>query len=242
MVDDSRIAVKFDKVTIAVGTASLLKNISLCCCSGEWTLICGPSGSGKSTLLRAINGLLSPREGQIITLGSTIPGRRRSEAREVWRRTGTVFQEDSLFETRTACQNVEIALRAQGLSGRKMCDRAQYWLERLGLAHKLKQYPCCLSVGQRQRVAIARALAVQPRLLLLDEPTSALDAISAELVLSAINESINGGATVVMSSHRVTEVQGQYHQLIELAAGCIKACSEIRRHPMTVMPSATSSV
>src|SRR5262249_48284444 len=151
----------------------LLEGVSFECCEGEWTLIHGPSGAGKSTLLRALNGLRVPDRGRISILGTTIPGRSRREARRVWRQTGTVLQSVALFETKTARQNVELALRTTGMPRALARQRAGEWLERVRLNGKVDEYPARLSGGECQRVALARALAIGPRLLVLDEPTSA---------------------------------------------------------------------
>jgi ABC-type methionine transport system ATPase subunit len=164
------------------------------------------SGAGKTTLLRAVNGLCPPTAGRVWALGSWLPGRSRREAQRVWRRTGTVMQDIALFETQSAVANVALALRATGMSRQDAMREARSWLERLGLADKVDAYPQSLSGGERQRVALARALAPRPQLLLLDEPTAHLDDGSAKIVLAAIRDLVDGGATVVMSTHRGDEV------------------------------------
>jgi len=220
--DDPSITVRVAEVGIQVGDAWLLDGVSFACHQGEWTLLTGPSGSGKSTLLRAINGLRWPTRGCIRTLGSLIPGRTRRAARDVWRQTGTVLQEVALFETKTACQNVELALLTAGLDHASARARAVEWLERMRLGDKLHEYPCNLSGGQCQRVALARALAVRPRLLLMDEPTSALDRDVARVFLEAVKDIVEQGTTVVMSSHRGDELDGLCNQRILLQQGRIE--------------------
>jgi ABC-type lipoprotein export system ATPase subunit len=197
---------RLEAVSVRLGSTPALRDVSLDCAAGEWVLITGPSGAGKTTLLRALNGLCPPAAGRVTTLGTAIPGRTRREARQAWRRTGTVLQQVALFETRSARANVELALRAAGRDRSSARVEAGEWLERLGLADTVDAYPWRLSGGQRQRVALARALAPRPRLLLLDEPTSALDRETAGVVLEAIGEQAAAGACVVMSSHRPDEV------------------------------------
>lgn len=219
--DDPSVVVRIAGVGIQVGASWLLNDVSFECRRGEWTLLSGPSGSGKSTLLRAINGLRSPTCGYIWTLGSRIPGRSRGEAGRAWRQTGTVLQEVALFETKTARQNVELALRSAGLDRHGARARATEWLERMRLGDKLNEYPCNLSGGQCQRIALARALAVSPRLLLVDEPTSALDREVAGVFLDAIKQLIDQGTCVVMSTHRVDEVIDRCDQEVQLLNGRI---------------------
>jgi polar amino acid transport system ATP-binding protein len=203
-------------VTVAFGSCRALEHVSFECHAGEWTLIYGPSGGGKSTLLRAINGLCPPTKGAIWTLGTRIPGRSTAEARKAWRQIGTVLQEVALFETKTALENVELALRAVGREAKQVRRDATAWLGRLGLADKLHEFPCTLSGGQRQRVALARAMAVNPRLLVLDEPTSALDHDTARIAVAAVKEFVERGATVIMSSHRVDEIASLCDRRIEI--------------------------
>lgn len=204
--DESCVNVKCCELEVCVGAAKVIKNVTFNCCKGEWVVITGPSGAGKTTLLRAINGLCPPAGGRVWALGSWIPGRSRREAQLAWRNTGTVLQEIALFTTRSATENVEMGMRSAG-SGRNAARReARYWLERFGLGDKLAEYPGRLSGGERQRVALARALAPRPQLLILDEPTAQLDHGSAKIVLYAIRDLVQDGATVVMSSHRQQEV------------------------------------
>ena len=208
-------------LTVRRGAAEVLRDVSFECHEGEWTLITGPSGAGKSTLLAAINGLCTPSRGRIWTMGTLVPGRSRREARQVWRRTGTVLQGATLFETRSALRNVELGLRAAGYERRTAREIAVEWLTRLGLGHKLQEPPWRLSGGESQRVCLARALAPRPRLVVLDEPTSALDGDTARIVLAAVQELVDAGSTVVMSSHRDYEVLDLCDQHLRVDGGQI---------------------
>jgi putative ABC transport system ATP-binding protein len=112
------------------------------------------------------------------------------------------------------------------------------WLERLQLGDKLQEYPGQLSGGERQRVALARAFAVQPRLLILDEPTSALDHATAQTALQAVQDLVDQGTTVLMSSHRVEELTGRCEQRIALHRGRV---SDIEWLPTARSHLATAS-
>jgi ABC-type methionine transport system ATPase subunit len=231
---ESEVTVKLVDVSIRVADAWVLDRVTFECCAGEWTLLYGPSGAGKSTLLRAINGLRPPTRGRIWTLGTAIPGRSRGQARDTWQRTGTLLQEIALFETKTARDNVALALRSVGIDRAAARTLAAQWLERLKLADKVDEYPAHLSGGERQRVALARALAVRPRLLVLDEPTSALDRATARLVLEAVRELVEQGSTVVMSSHRVDEICELCDQRIGLQNGRVSDIERLSNHARAV--------
>lgn len=205
--DESCLNVRCCELAVCVGAAKIIEEVTFDCCKGEWIIISGPSGAGKTTLLRAINGLCPPTAGRVWALGSWIPGRSRQEAQRAWRRTGTVMQDVGLFPTKSSVANVEMGLRSAGRNGTSARQEAREWLKRLGLGDKIAEYPGRLSGGERQRVALARALAPRPQLLILDEPTSHLDHGSARIVLSAIRDLVRDGATVIMASHRLEEVE-----------------------------------
>ena len=216
------ITINLMDVSVRIKDCWVLEEVSFACRRRELIVLEGPSGSGKSTLLRVINGLRLPTSGRIEVLHSAIPGRSRREARNVWRRTGTVLQDVALFETKTARQNVELALRTCGRDRRDASAQAIHWLARLGLGDKTESYPCELSGGQCQRVALARALASRPTLLIMDEPTSALDQETARIVLESIRELVDGGTTAVVSTHRVDEVADLCDQHIVLRNGRLR--------------------
>jgi putative ABC transport system ATP-binding protein len=204
---DPCLMVRCCELEVCLGNARVIRNVTFDCCRGEWVVLTGRSGAGKTTLLRTINGLCPPSAGRVWAVHSWLPGRSRTEARRAWMSTGSVPQELALFSTRTAAGNVEIALRALGADHRTARREAREWLERFGLGDKFDEFPGELSGGERQRVALARALARRPQLLLLDEPTSHLDDGSAKVVLTAIQELVQQGAAVVMSSHREKELE-----------------------------------
>jgi molybdate transport system ATP-binding protein len=148
---------------------------------GEVVALLGPNGAGKTTILRALAGLVPIDSGRITVAdpsGRTIvlddPADRIFVPPER-RPIGVVFQDYLLFDHLSTLDNVAFGLRARGVDRHDAANRAQEWLDRVGLGDRSGQRPRTLSGGQAQRVALARALATNPRLLLLDEPLAALD-------------------------------------------------------------------
>lgn len=135
-------------------------------------VLLGPSGCGKSSLLKAIGGFLPPVSGSIRLAGEAVsqPGPDRM----------MVFQEfDQLPPWKTVIENIAFPLIASRRVGRAEAkERAEYFLQKVGLSAFRNAYPNTLSGGMKQRVAIARALALQPQVLLMDEPFAALDALT----------------------------------------------------------------
>ena len=185
------------------GDNHVLKGVDLDIDMGEVISIIGRSGSGKSTLLRCINGLEGYQDGSIKLGGMTITDR-DSQAREISRSIGMVFQNFNLFPHMTALENVMLAPRRVLKKSQAECrELAQRMLEKVGLGDRLDYYPANLSGGQQQRVAIARALCMDPIAMLFDEPTSALDPEMINEVLDVMVELANEGMTMMVVTHEM---------------------------------------
>ena len=185
------------------GNNHVLKGVDLDIDMGQVISIIGRSGSGKSTLLRCINGLEGYQDGSIKLGGMTITDR-DSQAREISRSVGMVFQNFNLFPHMTALGNVMEGLRTvRRLPLPQARERALAELQRVGLADKAEAWPARLSGGQKQRVAIARALAMDPELLLFDEPTSALDPEMVKEVLEVMKQLAADGMTMIVVTHEM---------------------------------------
>jgi ABC-type nitrate/sulfonate/bicarbonate transport system ATPase subunit len=148
-----------------------LENVSLKVDSGEFVTILGPSGCGKSTLLNVLSGLDSDFSGAVAIEHN---GVRANKARVAY-----LFQEPRLLPWRSVRSNVEFALDAAGFPKSEWRDRADKWINLVGLKGFAEFYPLQLSGGMQQRAAIARAFAIEPEVLLMDEPFSALDELTA---------------------------------------------------------------
>ena len=195
------------------GHHEVLAGIDLDVMRGEKVSIIGPSGSGKTTLLRCINHLEKPTGGHVYIDGTLI-GEKEVDGRFVQlsdyelakerQEIGFVFQRFNLFPHLTAIENVTIALRKVLGLGREDADlRGREMLEKVGLSHKINDYPERLSGGQQQRVAIARVLAMQPKLILFDEATSALDPELIGEVLLVIRKLAEEGRTMIIVTHEI---------------------------------------
>jgi len=185
------------------GQNHVLKGVNLDIDAGEVICIIGRSGSGKSTLLRCMNGLEEYQDGSIKLGGMTITSR-DSQAREISRSVGMVFQNFNLFPHMTALENVMLApRRVLGKSAAECRELAIQMLTKVGLAERIDYYPANLSGGQQQRVAIARALAMNPKVLLCDEITSALDPELVGEVLKVLEQLAAEGMTLILVTHEM---------------------------------------
>lgn len=194
---------KVDNLRKSFDSLVVLDQVSFEVSNNSVTTFIGSSGSGKSTLLRVINLLEEIDDGQIFFEGEDISAV-STDADQVRRKLGMVFQAFNLFPHKTVLQNITLApVLVHGVSKEIAILEAKALLKRFGLSDKEDQYPDRLSGGQQQRVAIIRAMAVKPKLLLLDEITSALDPVLVNEVLETVRELKQEGMAIVMATHEM---------------------------------------
>lgn len=185
------------------GAFHVLHDIDLKVRQGERIVLCGPSGSGKSTLIRCINRLEIAEKGQILVDRTDLAQNTR-EAAKVRSQVGMVFQHFNLFPHLTVHENIAIGpIKLKGLTKPLARELAMEYLEKVGLANKLDEYPSRLSGGQKQRVAIARALAMRPKVMLFDEATSALDPELVEEVNQVMKQLAAEHMTMLIVTHEM---------------------------------------
>ncbi len=179
-----------------------VRGVSLSLSQKDFVALMGPSGSGKTTFIGVLAGLDAPDEGSVAWRGRTIAAMSHAE-QVALRRTGigVVFQSFGLLPTLSAVENAELPLRVGGASLDEARERAERWLERLGLADRLHNRTFELSAGQQQRVAVARALIAEPEVVLADEPIAEVDTENADLILDALWEVIRRGGAVLAATH-----------------------------------------
>jgi polar amino acid transport system ATP-binding protein len=204
------------------GELQVLKRINLTVSPSEVVVVIGASGSGKSTMLRCINFLEKPDKGTIMIDGQIMDPGNESMLNAMRSQMGMVFQHFNLFPHRTVLGNVMEGLtQVKRVSKFEAVRKARYYLNKVGLLEKEKEYPERLSGGQKQRVAIARALAMEPRVMLFDEPTSALDPELVSEVLNVMKTLAAEGMTMVVVTHEMGFAREVAHRVIFMDNGQI---------------------
>lgn len=185
------------------GTTVALAGVDVAIGRTEAVAVMGPSGSGKSTLLHCLAGIVRADSGQVRYAGRDLTTMSDAERSALRRRDfGFVFQFGQLVPELTCLENVALPLRLNGVRRREAEQRAQGWLERLGVAEVAGKRPGEVSGGQGQRVAVARALITNPRVVFADEPTGALDSLTGEQVMQLLTgAAAETGAAVVLVTH-----------------------------------------
>jgi ABC-2 type transport system ATP-binding protein len=188
-----------------------LRGVDLTVPEGTITALVGPNGSGKSTLIRAWIGFERATEGRLST-GGVDPQRDRKGA---VRRVGYVPQSPSLYRDLTISDHIVLAgtLR-DGFDG----PMAAGYVERLSIPLKAKAGE--LSGGEQAQVGLALALATRAPILLLDEPLASLDPLARREFLHLMVEAVRAsGATALLSSHVITDIEQACDRLIVLGKG-----------------------
>ena len=187
---------------------------------GRVSALLGPNGAGKTTLLRMLAGLVHPTGGTASVLDG-VPRQDPAFLAEV----GFLAQEIPMYRRLTAEDHIQI--------GAHLNPRWDASLVRTRLAElriPLDQRVGTLSGGQRAQVALALTLAKRPRLLLLDEPVAALDPLARRKFLATLTSAVadaEGGLTVVLSSHLVSDLERVCDHVILLSGSRVQVCGDI---------------
>ncbi len=193
-----------------------LEDVSFEVAKGETCVVVGPNGAGKSTLFRILTGLTTPTTGHAQILGHDIEA-----GRQVRELIGYMPAEDrNLMLRHTCAQNLEFRGKLQGISRSELPGRVDEVLDQVGILHARDRAATSLSTGMKARLQLAAALLHKPELLILDEPTSTVDPLGALELLNLIEDlAANDGLSIVLSSHRLEEIEALQHKVVFLDKG-----------------------
>lgn len=200
----------------------ILHGISLQVQRGEFVSVVGQSGSGKSTLMNIIGILDRPTFGEYYLDGLDIQTAKDTELSHIRnQKIGFVFQTYNLVARTNALRNVELPMLYAGVPRKERRERAEYYLEIVGMKDRMLHKPDELSGGQKQRVAIARAMANHPSIILADEPTGALDSKTGRTVMDLFHRfHEEQGKTIVLITHS-NELAEETERIITIRDGSV---------------------
>lgn len=156
---------------------------------GEFVSVMGPSGSGKTTLLNMIGALDNPTSGTVFVNGINVAQMDDDQQTNLrLRNLGFIFQFYNLVPVLTAYENVELPLVFAEIPEDVRREKANKFLDVVGLGDVMDHLPAELSGGEQQRVAIARSLVNEPALLIADEPTGELDTKKGREIVNLLKE------------------------------------------------------
>ncbi|MGJ4745415.1 ABC transporter ATP-binding protein [Leptospira sp. SA-E8] len=209
--------------TVADQTFNVLKDVSFQVKPGEFVAVIGPSGSGKSTLLAISAGLDKADSGTVLLDGISLFEKSEDELAKIrGERIGFVFQNFQLIKTLNALENVSLPLAlTTNLSEKVIHEKAMYWLEKVGIAHRAHNFPSQLSGGEEQRVAIARSFIHEPKLLFADEPTANLDKKNGENIMSLLKQLNRDRKSTLLVVTHDPKVASMADRILEMRDGVI---------------------
>ena len=206
--------------TIGERAISVLSDVTLSVEPGEFLVVAGTSGSGKTTLLSLLSGLDRPSAGRIWIDGKDITDSAEDELAPLRNHLfGFVFQSFHLVPSLTALENVKFPAELRRDADAE--DKARQLLGRIGMLHRIDNFPHQLSGGEMQRVAICRALINRPRIIFADEPTGNLDSRNGIEVMKLLRELNREGNTIIMVTHNQRDAEFA-HRVIKLLDGQIQ--------------------
>ncbi|MFI5875043.1 ABC transporter ATP-binding protein [Streptomyces sp. NPDC051445] len=209
---DTRLSVRARGISKCFGDVVALDGIDLDVTQGQIHGLVGPNGAGKTTLLGLLLGLAVADSGRLEILGTPV-GRTLAAPDGV---AGFV-DGPGLYPALTARQNLGALAALRG--GKTPTSRVDEVLDRVGLTDVADDRTRGFSLGMRQRLGLAAALLTKPRLLVLDEPSNGLDPAGTRHVHGVLDQLTADGTSVVLSSHRMDDLEALCSEVTILATG-----------------------
>jgi len=194
--------IELENISIFQREILVLSGVYLTINKGEFVYLIGKTGSGKSSLLQTIYADLPLKGGVAKVAGYDLRLMKNKEIPFLRRKLGIIFQDFQLLIDRSVTENLIFVMKATGWKdNKKMKERVQDVLDKVGLGTKGFKMPHQLSGGEQQRVAIARALINDPEVILADEPTGNLDPETSRGIMKLLFEISRTGRSVLMATH-----------------------------------------
>ncbi len=220
-------------LSLAVGGAQLVTDLTLDVAAGELLGVIGPNGAGKTTLFNLLTGILTPTSGQVL-LGDRDVTRMAPPARARLG-LGRTFQTSSLFAGLPAVENVRLALQAHGRARLSLVRRpgrgdastaaAREHLASVGLADRADVVAGTLAHGEQRKLEIAMLLATDPTVVLLDEPMAGVGSGDVDELTALIGRiGREQQRTVLLVEHHMDVVLGLVDRVAVLHDGRLLAC------------------
>ena len=222
--------VRLDGVTKSYGGFDAIRDASYSLNGGESIALVGHNGAGKTTMIKLMLGLIRPSAGAVRVLGED-PAAGQFAAR---RKLGYLPEHVSFNMALTGAETLSFYARLKGVPKSDI----PRLLEHVGLADAARRRVGTYSKGMRQRLGLAQALLGSPSVLLLDEPTTGLDPALRQHFYELLEAMRAEGATILMSSHALTELESKVNRVIianrgrVIADGSIEALRDIARLPV----------
>jgi len=209
-------AVSLNAVSKSYGSETVVSDVSFDIQAGECVVLVGHNGAGKTTLMKLMLGLTRPTTGSVEVLGEN-PAFSSAVAQH--RNLGYLPESVALYEAMSGREILAFFARLKSVAISE-CDRL---LDVVGLTDAANRRVGTYSKGMRQRLGLAQAMLGNPRLLFLDEPTTGLDPGLRHQFYELIEDLHKSGATSLISSHALSEVEARANRFIIMKSGVMIA-------------------
>jgi Cu-processing system ATP-binding protein len=213
------VSAAIENVSKRFGKLQAVRDVSFTLRQGELVALIGHNGAGKTTLMKLMLGLIRPTAGRVRLLGED-PASGAFAAR---RRLGYLPENVAFNGALTGRETLSFYARLKG----EGTETVPGLLERVGLAAAAARRVATYSKGMRQRLGLAQALLGNPRMLLLDEPTTGLDPEFRQQFYEIMRALRDRGATVLLSSHALTELEERADRTIIMDRGAMVAAGTL---------------
>lgn len=201
------------------GDKTVIKNLNFIVKTGEIFGLLGSNGCGKTTTIRTLLGLYKPTAGELLIAGQPFTP-------ESSLTVGYLPEERGLYKKETVIDTMVYFGKLKGLKNPK--GWSEKYLKRVGLIDKLTEKTEKLSTGQQQKVQLGITIMGDPKLLILDEPTKGFDPVNRKLLMEIIAERHQQGATIILITHYMDEVERLCDRAILLKNGVAHAYGTIK--------------
>ncbi len=202
------------------GNLVALKGINLIIEEGAIVGLLGPNGSGKTTFIRIVNNILEPTEGQVLFYDEPLTRRHNTLI-------GYLPEERGLYPKISVADQIVYFGMLKGLSRGEAKQKARQWLEKLNALDWWNKKVDDLSKGMQQKIQFVVSVINQPKLLILDEPFTGFDPINLQLIKGIIKELNDNGTTIILSTHRMEQVEDLCSHIIFINKGKVLQQGEI---------------
>jgi len=202
--------IEVSRLTKWFGPTLAVDDLSFTVERGTVTGFLGPNGAGKTTTLRTLLGLIKPTAGTAL-----INGQRYRDLRSPTAEVGALLEASGFHPGRTARNHLRTVAAVEGLPDRRVDEV----LELVGLRDAANRQVKGYSLGMRQRLGLAGAVLGDPKVLILDEPANGLDPEGIRWMRGFLRHRAEGGNTVLVSSHVLTEMQQLVDQVVIINHG-----------------------